>query len=175
MNIKYLGYAFTVLGYGTYWIGRFFKKKSTMMYWNSLSSLWLTCQFICFGSVHGAINQSIVILRGISVNFKDRSEKPMHWLFWLFFGVYTVITVVFWEGIGSIFLLATMILNLFANWYMTPQGIRMESAVASVLYSVFLVCLGNYLALGFEATIIASNIASWIKHRKEGKTLCIKM
>ena len=162
----YLGYIFTTLGYISYWIGRFFKKKSVMMATNSLSSLFLAISFIFFNSYHGIANQVLVVARGIFINYKDKRQKPMHWLFVLFVMLFLIVTVIFWSGWASVFALITMLINIYANWYLPPQKLRIATVLASCFYEGFLICIGNWSGVALELTIIISNFVSWYRYRR---------
>ncbi len=161
-----LGYVFTVLGYLAYWIGRFFKKKSVLMLTNSLSSAFFIGQFFCFGSYNGMANSCLVVARGLAVNLKDKLKKPLHWLFCLFILAFIGTATIFWSGWPSIFTTITMFINIYANWYLPPQKLRLATCIASVFAEIFLLSLGNYLGMLFELTIIASNLISWFKYHK---------
>lgn len=161
-----MSYVFTTLGYVAYWIGRFFSKKEKMMLFNSLSSFFFMISFILLNSIQGATNSILVVLRGLSVNLKDKLNKPMHWLFTIFACAFIASCIIFWKNMFSACALICMLINLVANWYFKTQQLRLATCVASIFYILFLFSLSNYIGIIFELTIIISNLASYIKFSK---------
>ncbi len=162
-----LGYIFTLLGYISYWVGRFFKKKSIMMLTNSLSSFFYILSFLCFGSYNGVSNSVLVVLRGLCVNLKDKLNKKMYWLYSLFVIGFITNAIIFWQGFASIFATICMLINITANWFFDSQKLRLSTCIASIFYMLFLFCIGNYVGISLETTIILSNLISFFKFRKK--------
>lgn len=162
-----LGYILTILGKISYWTGRFFKKKSVMMATNSLSAVFSVGECLCFGSLHGAANSVLIAGRGLCVNYKDKRKMPMHWLFALFLASFITVAVIFWDGWASIFALISMFIHMYANWYLPPQKLRLATVFGCCFNEGFLFCIGNWVGMALELTIIVSNLASWFKYHRE--------
>lgn len=166
MNLVVIGYIFTVLGYVSYWVGRFSKKKSILMYTNSLSSFFYILSFLAFKSYNGVSNSILVVLRGFCVVLKDKLNKKMYWLYLLFVIGFLANAIIFWQGAASIFVTICMLINVTANWFFESQKLRLATCVASIFYILFLFCIRNYVGILLETTIILSNFLSYLKFRK---------
>ena len=162
------GYIFSAICYITYYIGRFFKKKSSIMISSTITQFFAMLSYFCFGSNVAAINASLAMLRCPCIIYKEKKNKDMHWLFAIFAilmfgGIYFC-----WEGYRSLITTASAFSVLTSEWYFkNPQYIRIVSIFATLFDVIFMFIIGNYLGFVCELLVILSNLFSFLKYRKQ--------
>ena len=170
-----IGYTLTILGYVSYWISRFLRKKSNMMIWNSISSGFFMFSHFMFHSFNGVVSSLLVVCRGFAVNYKEKKQSRCIMLFVLFIIAFTSSAILFWQGWASVCLTICMYLNLIINWFGNAQRVRFLTCIASIFYMVFLFCIGNYVGIFLEGTVIATNLGGYIKYKKEDKEKVVRV
>ena len=86
----------------------------------------------------------------------------MAFLFFQF--LYILVMFLTYEGIPSVLIFITLSINLFALWWLRPQGIRMLGIISSIFLVTYQIMIQNWVGL-LEIFVVISNITSFLKYK----------
>ena len=161
-----LGYLFTALNYICYCLGRFMKKKTSILAMSLLAKIFLSFGLYCIGSLSGAYIHAIALGMLIIVNLKENLQK--RWILgYIFFQVlYLFVLYNTFIGISSILVTITATITLYSNWFLPPQKMRLSATLNSMLCMLYHITIKNWAGL-LEIFALFSNVTAYIKYRKK--------
>lgn len=159
-----LGYVLTAINYFCYCFSRFAKTKQTMLYWDLVAKAIIVAALYCLGSLSGSLSFLVSFVLLIVANIKEMKGKT--WLFGYIFFQFLYILVMFltYEGIPSVLIFITLSINLFALWWLRPQGIRMLGIISSIFLVTYQIMIQNWVGL-LEIFVVISNATSFLKYK----------
>ena len=161
-----LGYLFTALNYICYCLGRFMKKKTSILAMSLLAKIFLSFGLYCIGSLSGAYIHAISFGTLIVVNLKENLQKQ--WVLgYVFFQVlYLFVLFKTFIGISSILVTITATITLVSNWFLPPQKMRISATFNSLLNMLYHITIKNWAGL-LEIFALFSNVTAYLKYRKK--------
>lgn len=128
--------------------------------------LWIT-HFAMLGGYTIVCTTSVAVIREIVfINRDKRIFSSQIWL-WIFIAVYTVIPVLTWEGIHSIFPALSSIAATFSLWVRSVRRTKEISLFVALSQLVYEIAVGSYAAVTNEIVTITSIIISFLRERKK--------
>lgn len=145
-----VGNCFTVIGYLIdFWAGIKFRDKKILIRTCYVSSGCSVIAMLFLGSIAGAINAAVTILRLMCINYKDIHKKKMTWAFCLFFILYAT-AFIDYEGIWSWILFISSMISFVPKWFSNDtQHLRWGGLVSCILTIFYSIHIKNVAAVPF--------------------------
>lgn len=165
MDNVFLGYLFTVINYGFYCGSRFMQTKEKILFMDLIAKIFTVAGLYCLGSLTGAYNMSMIFIMNIVCYVKERKSWKLLLLYWIFEAVFILILVNTYNGISSILVFICSSITLLANWWLSPQYMRISAICGCALYLAYQISIKNWAGL-LEIVAFLSNLLSYLKYRK---------
>ena len=157
------------------------KKRENILKLQIFSSLFFVIQYVLLGAYTGALLNLISIGRAIFFGKKpgvDEVEKKKiisfkrDWLLYLFVVVFTVASVLTWDGPKSCLAFIATLVYTFGLWADKPQFIRGSANIASFFWFSYNFVVRSYVGCVTETILFISNTIALIKLSKPNKKYC---
>ena len=160
-----LGYLFTAINYAFYCGSRFMQTKEKILFMDLIAKIFTVAGLYCLGSLTGAYNMSMIFIMNIVCYVKERKNWKLPLLYWIFEAVFILILVNTYNGISSILVFICSSITLLANWWLSPQYMRISAICGCTLYLAYQISIKNWAGL-LEIIAFLSNLLSYLKYRK---------
>lgn len=161
-----VGEILTLISYLVYWISRFIKSKNNILILDTISRVFAIIAFVFLGTYDGIKNTIYVILRnslGQVTNKKSINAKIITFITMLMLLI--VIYSFNFNGISTICIAISGILNLFGVIMCKEQGMRIFGMLGSSFYATFMFCTGNIVGTICEIIGFFMVLLSYLKYR----------
>ena len=144
--IGLLGFCIVVLS--------FYKKESvTILIYQITSNFAYTVHYFLLGGLSGAFCSLIGIIRNI-VLIKSNKKKIIIPIFIL---LYLIVTIIFYEGIYSLFPMIANSVYLIAISYKKRKTLIIGAIISSILWILYSVVVNSYVSVVTELILLLSN------------------
>ena len=168
MELIYLGYGLTVVNYIFYCVSRYQRDKKNILFLDLFAKFCTVIALYCFNSLTGSYIMLLKFFIGIACYIKECKNYKLFGLYWLF---QAVLIIIFWNtyvGISSVLIFVSSSISLFANWWLSPQYMRLCAVMAALFYLSFQISLANWAGL-LEIVAISCNFGAYMKYRDKDK------
>ena len=139
--------------------------KEKILFMDLIAKIFTVAGLYCLGSLTGAYNMSMIFLMNIVCYVKERKNRKLPVLYFIFEMVFVAILIYTYDGLSSILVFTCSSLTLFANWWLSPQYMRITAVWGCVIYLAYQISIKNWAGL-LEIGAFASNLISYLKYRK---------
>ena len=154
--IGFLAFAVLVLS--------FYKKKvSTIISYQIVSNFAYTVHYFLLGALSGAYISFIGIFRNIAV-LKVKKHKKV--LVAVVIGLYLLVTIIFYEGIHSLFPIIANSAYLITMVMGTKKSLLIGGIISPILWASYGIFVGSYASTITESILLISNTIQLIKLSK---------
>lgn len=164
----FLGYLFTVINYVCYCLSRFVKTKQMMLLLDLVAKIFTIAGLYCLGSLSGAYLFVITFFLLIVANIKEKAGARWTLGFVLFFGLYCLALHTTFDGLPSLLVFTSSVVNLWCIWWLPPQKMRFIGGLNCIVYLSYQISIKNWAGL-IELAVIYSNFAAYLKYRNKAK------
>ena len=145
----------------------FYKKNtSTIIAYQIVSNFAYTVHYFLLGALSGAYISFVGIFRNIAV-LKVKRHKKL--LVGIIISLYLLITIIFYEGISSLFPLIANSAYLIAMIKNTKKSMLIGGIISPVLWSLYGLFVGSYASMITEIMLLVSNIIQLVKLNKKSR------
>lgn len=161
-----VGEILTLISYLVYWVSRFIKSKNNILILDTISRVFAILAFAFLGTYDGIKNTMYVILRnslGQVTNKKSIKTK-----FITFIAMLILLIVIYsfnFNGISTISIAISGILNLIGVIMCKEQGMRIFGMLGSSFYAAFMFSTGNVIGTICEIIGFFMLLLSYLKYR----------
>ena len=178
MNLIYVGYGLTVINYIFYCASRFQKDKKNILFLDLFAKTCTIFALYCFGSLTGSYIMFLKLIIGIVCYTKECKNWKLFFLYWVFEIIFILILWNTYIGISSVLVFVCSSISLLANWWLSPQYMRISAVVGSGFYLAYQISISNWAGL-LEIVALGSNIGAYVKYKRssltEGRALATGM
>lgn len=141
----------------------FYKKEPvTILIYQITSNFVYAIHYFLLGGLSGAFCSLIGMLRNL-ILIKINNKKI---ILLSIISMYLIVTIIFYEGIYSLFPMVANTLYLFALTYKNKKSILIGAIGSSILWILYSVFVNSYLTIVTESILIISNCIQLIKLKK---------
>lgn len=145
----------------------FYKKKtSTVIAYQIVSNFAYTVHYFLLGALSGAYISFIGIFRNIAVLKVKKHKKS---LVSVIIGLYLLVTIIFYEGISSLFPLIANSLYLITMVKGTKKALLIGGIISPILWSTYGLFVGSYASMITELILLISNTIQLVKLTKKSR------
>lgn len=138
----------------------FYKKEPvTILTYQITSNFIYTIHYFLLGGLSGAFCSLIGVLRNIFL-IKSNNKKI---ILSLIIPMYLLVTIIFYEGIYSLFPMVANTLYLIALTYKKKKVILIGAISSSILWILYSIFVNSYVVIVTESILIISNVIQLIK------------
>ena len=141
------------------------QKKEKILFMDLIAKIFTVAGLYCLGSLTGAYIMCMIFVMNVVCYFKERKNWKLPVLYFLFEIVFIAILFYTYDGLSSILVFTCSSLTLFANWWLSPQYMRITAVWGCVIYLAYQISIKNWAGL-LEIGAFASNLISYLKYRK---------
>lgn len=142
----------------------FYKKEAiTILTYQITSNFAYTVHYFLLGGLSGAFCSLIGIIRNI-VLIKSNNKKIIIPIFIL---LYLIVTILFYEGIYSLFPMIANSAYLIALTYKKKKPLLFGAIINSILWILYSIFVSSYVSVVTESILIVSNTIQIIRLKKE--------
>ena len=163
MNL-YIGYGLTILNYIFYCTSRFQKNKKNILFLDLIAKFCTVIALYFLNSLTGSYIMCLKFLIDIICYIKENKRLKLSALYWIFQIVFILILWNTYIGISSMLVFFCSSITLLANWWLSPQYMRISSAVGSGFYLAYQISITNWAGL-LEIIAFASNVNAYLKYK----------
>lgn len=157
--IGFLAFAVLVLS--------FYKKKvSTIISYQIVSNFAYTVHYFLLGALSGAYISFIGIFRNIAV-LKVKKHKKL--LVGIVISLYLLVTIIFYEGLYSLFPIIANSTYLIAMVKNTKKSMLIGGIISPILWIGYGVFVGSYASVITESILLVSNTVQLVKLSKKSR------
>lgn len=146
------------------------KDKKTILELDLMSKTCTVIGLFCLGSITGAVNMVISFFVILVLNIRESRFKGSRWV-----GLFVVVQLGYvlsalctYAGISSILIFMSCTNMLIANWFLSPQKMRIVGGLNSFIYLGYQISIRNWAGL-VEIAVIICNFASFVMHKEKRK------
>lgn len=165
MESFFWGYIFTAVNYVFYCVSRFQRDKKDILFLNLFAKFFTIIGLYCLDSLTGAGVMCLSFVACILTYLKEKYDWQLTVFYWILLMLSVLIFVNTFAGISSVLVFVTLVMNLTANWWFSPQQMRFTASVGSVLYLAYQISIANWAGL-LEIFSFISNTVSYLKYRR---------
>jgi len=167
-----IGEFLTFISYFVYWVSRFFKRKETILIFDNISRFIAIVAFIFLSTFDGIKNTVYVIFRNEIARVIDKKKNINKYIYFIIMLTILIgIYIIGFNGLISIFILISGILNLCGVILYNEQGIRFFGILGSLFYALFMLSTSNTTGLICELICFIVMIVSFIKYKRKGEVI----
>lgn len=145
-------------------------KRKSMIFAQMFSSLLWSLHFLLLGAYTGSIMNFIGATRNLAFDrYRDRSWS--YAVLWLFVGIFSLASILTWEGPLSILPAIGTISGAFAYWQRTAKAIRLVSLISPPAWFVYATFSSSYAGMVTEIFILSSILIGMYRHDRSTKEL----
>ena len=170
INLIYIGYGLTIINYIVYCYSRFLSNKKDILFLDLFAKACTVVALYCFGSLTGAYNMCLTFVICILCYLKQRNNWKLMPCYWIFQTLFVVVLMKTYIGISSILVFFCSSITLCANWWLSPQHMRLSAVFGSVIYLAYQISIANWAGL-LEIFALGSNLFSFLTYRKIEKDM----
>ena len=141
------------------------QKKEKILFMDLIAKIFTVAGLYCLGSLTGAYIMCMIFVMNVVCYIKERKNWKLPVLYFLFEMVFIVILIYTYDGLSSILVFTCSSLTLFANWWLSPQCMRITAVWGCVIYLAYQISIKNWAGL-LEIGAFVSNLISYLKYRK---------
>ena len=163
---KLLSQCFILIGYCIFFISRFKKNKDSILLADSFSRGGFLIGYALLGSVNGIEHTFYGIVRNIVGELLVGTKN-------VFLVMLLLLIVMYGEsfdGITTIALIMSGIINLYCIVFLDVQGIRLGTVFASICNIVAFIMIGSYVSVIGEVLCGVVGIVSFVRGIKEKRS-----
>lgn len=163
------GQILTFISYLIFWISRFMKNKDKILLWNNISGVFAIISFIFLETYDGIKNALYVIFRNVLGQYTNKKKK--HYKLLTFFIMLILLVLIYsfdFQGISTICIAISGILNLYGVIMCNEQGIRLFGMIGSIFYIGFMMFTGNIIGFICEIICFFVILTSYMKYKNKG-------
>lgn len=167
VTLFFIGQILTLISYLVFWISRFKKNKNNILLWDNMSRIIAILAFIFLKTYDGIKNTVFVIARntlGQITNKKSRNNKLITFIIMLI--ILILMYSLDFNGISTIYVAISGILNLCGVILCKEQGIRIFGMLGSIFYLLFMITTGNITGTICEIICFFIMLASYLTYKK---------
>lgn len=163
-----IGQILTVISYLVYYISRFLKEKSNIILLGNISKIFTILSFIFLKSYDGIVSTIYSLVRDVCGRLLIKRDLIYKQLSFIVLTIVLVIISSFnFNGLSTLCVDTTMLLNTFGVLFLKPQGMRVMTMIGSLFYSAFQFSIGNIAGFICELGTLTVNFVSYMKYRKK--------
>ena len=146
------------------------KKRTPLIIFNSLGTIFFSLQFFLLSAYAGAIINLIGLSKNIVYIFKNKNKYINTWWTPILFSVVIILSNVFtFDGWISLLPAIAALVNVFATWFDLTKNIKYLLLVMSVLWIIYDIATHTYVGLGADVVLLFINIFSLIFFERKNK------
>lgn len=162
-----LGVAVIVLTILAFWQ----REKWKMMLCNAATNAMMIAIYILLGSLLGGLLVAGALVRTVVYFLYNRMNKRPDMYILILFEIYNVvISLIFWNSLISLFMIANLVVVTFTSWQKDVKTLRFGYIFSSLMLIPFDIMLGAYTTAVAEVIMLASVLYSLIKYAKSSST-----
>lgn len=164
MNTFILAQIFGLLGALSMILSNWQKTRNKILSLLIFDSIFYSLQYLLLEAYSGAFTNIVGILRIIIFKNKDKYQilQNNYFLFSIII-VYTLIGILTYNGLTSIFPVIASILYSVVLWQDDVRKIRLGTTVMIISWLIYNIVVGAYLSAVIEAILLISSITAIIK------------
>lgn len=170
INWIYIGYILTIINYIVYCYSRFQSNKKDILFLDLFAKACTVVALYCFSSLTGVYNMCITFVICLICYLKQRNNWKLMSCYWIFQALFVMVLMKTYIGISSILVFSCSSISLCANWWLSPQHMRLSAVFGSVIYLAYQISIANWAGL-LEVFALISNLFSFLKYRKIKKDM----
>jgi hypothetical protein len=145
----------------------FYKKKpSTIIAYQIVSNFAYTVHYFLLGALSGAYISFIGIFRNIAIIKVEKYKKTLVGIVIL---LYLIVTLIFYEGVHSLFPLVANSAYLITMVIGTKKSLLIGGIISPVLWASYGLFVGSYASTITETILLVSNTMQLIKLLKQNQ------
>ena len=162
MGSIWIGYICIVINYIFYCCGRFMRKKEHILFMDLFAKAFTILGLYFLGSLTEAYNMCLIFIMNIVCYYKTKRHWKLALLYWIFESLLVMILFTTYTGLSSALVFSCSTLTLMANWWFSPQQMRLTAVCGSVLYLMYQISIRNWAGL-LEVVTLGSNVLSFLR------------
>ena len=142
------------------------KNSKTIIAYQIVSNFAYTVHYFLLGALSGAFISFIGIFRNIAVIKVNNHKKA---LVIIVIGLYLLVTLIFYEGIYSLFPLVANSVYLITMIKGTKKSLLIGGIISPIMWSTYGIFVGSYASAITEAILLVSNSIQMMKLVKKSR------
>ena len=164
-----LGYAFALINYTFYGLGRFMKKKSAILVFSILSLLAAAISCYFFNSLSGyyLLLTQIIVTTIAYIKEKKYFTKFLTYAIYILAQLFITAAIMYtFKGLSSILCYISVSIAIFSIWWLNEQQMRIAGIFICLFSFLYNMTICNYLGV-LELVIILTNVISYCIYKKK--------
>jgi hypothetical protein len=145
-----------------------FNNRRTMLLLQTFAAILYCTHFSMLGAYTGAAINLVGVGRNY-VYFRIEQKQKLMWILLLFIGLFTLSTVLTWQGIISLLPLGGSIAGTIAFWQSKTKNIRRLGIIAPPLWFTYNTISGSYPGMLVEVFMLISNFVGMYRFDRKVK------
>lgn len=167
MSFYITGQVLTFISYVVFWLSRYMKSKSNMLFYDNISRGIAIMSFLCLSTYDGIKNTIFVIIRNIvGQKITKQSKKIKAIAFFAMFICLCLLYITSFHKIATICVFICGLFNLYGVIMCDEQGIRLYGLIGGCFYALFLFFTKNYTGFVCELICFIVLFTSYMKYKK---------
>lgn len=168
----YISQSFIFIGYFIFFVSRFGKNKKSILVTDNISRACFVAGYVFLRSANGIEHTMYGMVRNLVGQFLIEKKKRYKIIGFLIMTVLLCIMYSFsFNGISTIMLILSGLINLFMIIFATEQGIRLGTAFAAICNIISFLIIGSYMSVLGELLCIIVSVVSFVKECKNVKNI----